>query len=165
MYKKIYINFIIFFTFFLINVHPVYSEIVNKIEITGNDRISNETIKLFSDVSINDDLDKDNLNIILKNLYETNFFKNISIELNNNILLINVIENPIIENINYEGIKSTKTLNALKEGALVKSRSSYNDVILILRDSPGCTSGLRAITKSLKFITFNSFTSAIWERL
>ncbi len=131
MYQKIYINFIILCVYFLINIHPVHSEIVNKIEITGNDRISNETIKLFSDVSIKDDLDKDNLNNILKNLYETNFFKNISIEFNNNILLINVIENPIIENIKYEGVKSTKTLELLKENALVKSRSSYNEVTLI----------------------------------
>ena len=131
MYQKIYINFIILFIYFLINIYPVHSEIVNKIEITGNDRISNESIKLFSDVSINDDLDKDNLNNILKNLYETNFFKNVSIELNNNILLINVIENPIIENIKYEGVKSTKTLELLKEDALIKPRFSYNEVTLI----------------------------------
>ena len=131
MYRKIYINFVILFSCFLINIFPVHSEIVNKIEISGNDRISNETIKLFSEVSVNDVLDKDNLNIILKNLYETNFFKNISIEFNNNILLIKVIENPIIENINYEGVKSSKTLELLKADTLVKSRSSYNDVILI----------------------------------
>ena len=75
MYRKIYINFVILFSCFLINIFPVHSEIVNKIEISGNDRISNETIKLFSEVSVNDVLDKDNLNIILKNLYETNFLK------------------------------------------------------------------------------------------
>ena len=39
------------------------------------------------------------LNNILKDLYETDFFKDISVNLNNQILSINVQENPIIENI------------------------------------------------------------------
>ena len=40
--------------------------------------------------NIEDDLDSNDLNIILKNLYETNFFKNIDIKLKNGNLLINV---------------------------------------------------------------------------
>jgi len=131
MYQKIYINFIILITFFFINTYSVRSEIVNKIEIIGNERISDDTVKLFSQVSLDDDLSKDDLNTILKNLYETNFFKNVVVELKNNILSIKILENPIIESINYNGIKSNKLIDQLKEDALVKSRSSYNEFILI----------------------------------
>ena len=131
MYQKIYINFIILITFFFINTHSVHSEIVNKIEIIGNERISDDTVKLFSQVSLDDDLSKDDLNTILKNLYETNFFKNVVVKLKNNILSIKILENPIIESINYNGIKSNKLIDQLKEDALVKSRSSYNEFILI----------------------------------
>ena len=84
------------------------SEIVKKIEITGNERIPDDTIKLFSEISLNSDLKKENLNEILKKLYETNFFKNVSIKFENNTLFVNVEENPIIENINYQGIKKKK---------------------------------------------------------
>ena len=130
MCKKI-LKYLFFLSIsFSINTQIVNSEIIKKIEISGNDRISNETIKLFSDVDINDNLDKNNLNDVLKNLYETNFFKNITINLDNNTLFIDVVENPIIENISYEGIKSNKILDQLKEDALVKSRSSYNKTIL-----------------------------------
>ncbi|MDC3119963.1 outer membrane protein assembly factor BamA [Candidatus Pelagibacter sp.] len=107
------------------------SEIVNKIVVTGNERISEKTIKLFSEVSINDNLNENNLNDILKNLYKTNFFKDVSIKFNENILLIDVEENPIIENIKYEGIKTNKVLNALKEDALIKDRSSYSENLII----------------------------------
>ena len=130
MYKKIFKYLFFISIFFSINTQLVYSEIIKKIEISGNDRISNETIKLFSDVDINDSLDKNNLNDILKSLYETNFFKEIKVNLNNNTLFINVIENPIIEIISYEGIKSNKILDQLKENAVVKSRSSFNKSIL-----------------------------------
>ena len=71
-----------------------YSEIVNKIEIYGNDRISNETIIMFSSISINDDANKDKINDILKQLYETRFFSDVNIKLENNILQIYLKENP-----------------------------------------------------------------------
>ena len=44
------------------------SDIVNKIVVTGNERISEKTIKLFSEVSLNDNLNENSLNDILKNL-------------------------------------------------------------------------------------------------
>ena len=102
-----------------------FSETLSKIEIIGNDRISDETIKLFISVDIKDEINDSKLNKILKDLYETDFFKNISIKFNNQILLINVQENPIIENIFYQGIKSKKILGLLKQVTLIKQRSSY----------------------------------------
>ena len=95
----------------------LYSDILKKIEVIGNDRISTETIKLLTSVSANQDLSQNNINEILKNLYDTNFFKNIIITFENQILLIKVEENPIIENIIYNGIKSSKILDTLKENA------------------------------------------------
>ena len=44
----------------------VKSEIVKNIEILGNERVSNETILMFSDVNINDDLTENRINSILK---------------------------------------------------------------------------------------------------
>ena len=107
-----------------------YSEIVNQIKIIGNDRISEETIKMFSDVKISEDLDSSKLNIILKNLYETNFFENVSLNFNKNILVIKVKENPIIQKIEIKGIKANKIKEAISNVTTLKSRSSFNDLIL-----------------------------------
>jgi outer membrane protein insertion porin family len=107
-----------------------FSEIVNKIEITGNDRISDETIKLFISVDKNENINDIKLNNIINDLYETNFFKNISVKFVDQILLINVIENPIIENIFYKGIKSKGILEIIKQGSVIKQRSSYNENII-----------------------------------
>ncbi len=122
--------FLITFCLFFINFNYSFSIEVKKIDIIGNERISSDTIKLFSEISISDEIGKKDLNLIIKRLYETNFFKNVSVFFENNILSIQVEENPIIENVDYQGIKAEKILKALKENSLVKSRSSYNEIVL-----------------------------------
>ena len=119
----------IFLILFFLSSHS-FSEILNKIEIIGNDRVSKKTVKLFIQVDLKDEINDTKLNKILKDLYETGFFKNVSVNFKDKILTINVDENPIIENIEYKGIKSNKILNFIKEDTLIKSRSSYNEIII-----------------------------------
>ena len=130
MIKSIYKTslFIIIFSFTFI--FAPRAEIINEINIEGNQRISNETIKMFAGVSVKDDLSEKNLNEILKKLYESNFFDLVSVKIINNSLIIKVKENPIIQNVNYEGIKSSELLEDLKKNTLLKSRSSFNEVLL-----------------------------------
>ena len=120
----------IIFLILLVGLNNSFAEIVKKIQIEGNDRVSSDTIKLFSGVKLNDDLNTSELNQILKKLYDTNFFKDIALNLNENVLFINVKENPIIEKITYKGIKRKKTLDEIRKDALFKSRSSFNEYIL-----------------------------------
>ena len=108
----------------------VSSEVVNNIQIIGNDRITKETIVMFSGLSVNDNIESSDVNNILKNLYETNFFKTIEINFKNNIFYITVEEYPVIQNIIYQGIKSNKLMDIIKENQIVKERSSYNEILL-----------------------------------
>ncbi len=129
MLKSIYkINLLLIF--FLLSISTVRTEIVNEINVDGNQRISSETIKMFAGVDISDDLSESDLNNILKKLYDTNFFDLVSVKIDNKILLIKVRENPIIQNIDYKGIKSSKILDSLKKNVELKSRSSFNEFLL-----------------------------------
>ena len=120
--------FLVFLSFSLSSI--LKSEIIDKINIEGNNRIPSETIEMFAGVTINDDLLESDLNKILKNLYETNFFDLVTVKIENKTLIINVKENPIIQNINYQGIKSSKLLEELKKDIVLRSRSSFNQVLL-----------------------------------
>ncbi len=120
----------LFIFFFLISGTFLKAEIINEINVEGNQRISSETIEMFADVSINNDLSEDDINQILKRLYDTNFFDLVSVKISNKILVIKVKENPIIQNIDYIGIKSSKILEDLKKNVSLKSRSSFNQVLL-----------------------------------
>jgi outer membrane protein insertion porin family len=107
-----------------------FSEIIKKIEISGNDRISDETIILFISSDINDEINDIKLNNILKDLYKTNFFKDISVKFDNKVLSINVQENPIIESISFKGVKSSRILKIIEEETLIKQRSSYVESLI-----------------------------------
>ena len=68
MIKRI-INFYLFFD--LISIFTIkisYSEIINKIEITGNERIADQTILMFSKIKIGSDLEKNEINNLLKSI-------------------------------------------------------------------------------------------------
>ena len=59
---------IIFISSILIN--SSFAEIIKEIKILGNERITSDKIKIFTTVKINDDIDENKVNFILKELYE-----------------------------------------------------------------------------------------------
>jgi outer membrane protein insertion porin family len=114
-------------TLFLIisSTLAVKAEVINDIIVKNNDRISINTIKTYGDIKIGVDYSSDDLNNILKNLYETNFFKDISLKIEKNILVIDVMENKLIQKININGIKSSKIQDAILEGLSLKAKSPF----------------------------------------
>ena len=104
-------------------------EEVKEIIIENNDRVSSETVKAFSGVKINQDLNENDLNNILKKLYETTFFSDVKVSLNNNKLIIYVVENKIIQRIIINGIKAKKIEEAILDASKLKDKSPYNEFI------------------------------------
>ena len=130
MFSK-FVKFFLYFVFgllFLTNVS--FSEIINSIEIKGNDRVSKDTIVMFSDVTEGDTINSEKIDNILKNIYDSNFFDNVSIKFENNKLIINVKELPIIQNILYEGVKANRIKDKIFKNLDLKPRSSYNELLL-----------------------------------
>ena len=107
-----------------------YSKNYENIIINGNERISNETILVFSEISEDKSLDENSINNILKKIYKSGFFKDVSVEIKNNNLTISVLENPIIQTVFINGIKRKKTEDSLYEILSLKNRSSYNSVLV-----------------------------------
>ena len=128
-YNLLKIPLIIFFTS-LVLINHSFSEVIKRIEVIGNDRIADDTVILFSEVSLNDNLNEIDLNSVLKKLYKTNFFKKIDLKIVDKILKIDVEENPIIENINFLGVNKKSLLEEIQKNALIKARSSYNEYIV-----------------------------------
>ncbi len=95
------------FLFFIMTLQ-LKAEVINDVKIINNERISKETILIFADIKIGKDYDQNDLNNILKEIYDTNFFSNVSLEIKNGILIIDVIENKIIQNITINGIEKLK---------------------------------------------------------
>ena len=120
--KKIFTSIILFFIFLSAHSH---SEVVKKIEIKGNERISAETITIFGDISVGKNYEISDINSLIKKLYDTTFFSNISVVVKNNILSVTVKENPIINSITFEGEKAKKYKEKIRELLSLRENSSF----------------------------------------
>ncbi len=101
------------------------SEIIKEIKVSGNKRVSSETIKIFSEINVNEDLSTNQLNDVVKKLYSTNFFSNVEINVKKNILYISVVENPVIQTLKFEGVKNKRIIKLLKEQVEMREKNSF----------------------------------------
>ena len=128
--SKIKIFLLSFLLNFLVFLSFSFSEIIKKIEITGNNRISDETILMFSKVDTGQSVKNNKINEILKDLYNSNFFSNISVKIEKNILFIKVDEAPLIQEIKITGVKAEKFKKLIRDSLILKSRGSFNEFLL-----------------------------------
>ena len=71
--------FNIIFFLVLIFINKSYADIVKEIRILNNERITKETILVFSDIKIGENYNANDLDKVIKDLYKTNFFSNVSL--------------------------------------------------------------------------------------
>ena len=116
-----YFKYIFFLSFFITIAN---ADVVKDVEVTGNQRISEETIKIYGNIELNKDYSEKDLNKVLNDLYSTNFFEDIKIELSNNILKISLTEYPLINQLVFIG-EPKKYVEELKELIRSKEKGSY----------------------------------------
>ena len=102
-----------------------YAVVIKDIKVNNNKRITKETIITYGDIELNKDYDQNELNKIIKNLYETNFFKKISLNIDGQILILNLVENKIIQSVKVEGVKSNKIKEAILKNLFSKDKSPF----------------------------------------
>ncbi len=125
MAKKIRIKFIFFILFihFLLLFNTAYAKKYSEIMVLGNERLSLETITIFSGLNLKNEIENQDLNDAIKKLYKTNYFKNIIITTNNDIIQIDIQENPIIQSIRIIGVKNKSINNKLLD--ITKKNEKY----------------------------------------
>ena len=116
--------FLILFIFF-IKITFVNAEIVKSISVNGNERITDKTVIVFSKINIGDDLIINDLNDIIKNLYQTDFFNDVSVNLENNILKIFVTENNLVQSVKIQGVKNKKLNQTLLDQLNLTEKKSF----------------------------------------
>ncbi len=122
-FKKLLVSI---FSFYILCTANSFSEVVNNVEVKGNERIAAETIMIFGDVSVGKNYEREDINLLIKKLYDSTFFSNISVELKSNKLTIVVEENPIINSIIYKGEKAKKYIEKINEYLYLKEKGSFD---------------------------------------
>ncbi len=101
------------------------AESVNKINISGNKRVSDETVKIYGDIDISEDISETKLDNILKNLYSTNFFKDVKVSIKDNNLFIDLKEYPFVNQLIIVGEKSNNLKDQIKKIIKLKEKQSF----------------------------------------
>ena len=109
----------------IISINYLLADQIKKIIVTGNERISKETIILFSELRENDEITLDLLNGAIKKLYATTYFDLINIDANENDVIINVKENKIIQTIEVYGIKNKSINSEISDIVKRDEKTSY----------------------------------------
>jgi outer membrane protein insertion porin family len=119
--RKLLIIVLIYFSY----SSTAIAEVVKKINILGNSRVNEETIKIYGGIKINEDYTEQDLNKILNDLFSTNFFEDVQIELSNNILNIKLIEHPVVNQLIIIGEPSNKYKEQIRKMLKSKEKESY----------------------------------------
>ena len=119
---KLFVAIIVGLLFLLTTARAV---VINDIKVNNNQRISKETILTYGDIKLNKEYNQKQLNKIIKDLYDTNFFKDISLRIDGQTLVLDVEENKIIQSVKVEGVKSNKIKTAILKNLFSKDKSPF----------------------------------------
>jgi len=117
--------------FFLILTNSLFAEI-KKVTVIGNVRVNTSTIESLVDKKIAN-VDSIYINNLTKKIYDTDFFSDVKISFNQDVLSINVVENPIVNFFYINGIKDTdldqvNKIITLKENSIFSSAKLKKDI-------------------------------------
>ena len=76
---------------------------IEAIEINGNKRVAAGTVLSYMSLRVGDLVTAGSMNIAIEQLYETDLFADISVDMVAGVLTVRVTENPIINRVNIEG--------------------------------------------------------------
>jgi len=104
---------------------PAVAATVSRIDVSGNQRMDAESIRILSDVKIGDNVGDARSNEIAKKLNDSGYFSKINVRMSGNVLKIDVTEAPIINMVTIEGNDEIST-DDLKKEIRTKERASYD---------------------------------------
>jgi outer membrane protein insertion porin family len=100
--------------------------VVSDVVVSGNTRVNAATIREFAGIQIGKPATRNQLDRAVNNVYDSNLFSNVSINIIGNVVKIAVKENPVISDIKFEGNKKIDSDKLLKELS-IKPRDTYNE--------------------------------------
>jgi len=122
-------------------VTSAYAEVVSNVVVEGNQRIENDTILSYVQVSRGQDATAEKVDASVKALFQTGLFSDVQINRRGSTLVVTVVENPMINQVNFEGNVNVKDVDLQKEVELkermmftrAKVLSDVNRIIAVYR--------------------------------
>ena len=143
------------FSFFLLASFFLQANQISKITFEGLNTISRGTVLSYLPLEVGDDVNEKSINDSIDSLKKTNFFSDIKISFDKDVLLVTLIENPTIKYIDFKGYKEDEVLDANLIEKIIANNSLKSGEIFVAEN-------LEKLLKELK-IFYN--TNAYYEVL
>tara|TARA_Y100000816_G_C26092062_1_gene577271 strand:+ start:57 stop:2291 length:2235 start_codon:yes stop_codon:yes gene_type:complete len=121
--KKILFQLLIILIFYV----SAKAEVIKDVKLENNIRISKESIIAFGNIKLGEDYNETEINQILVDLYNTNFFSDLKLRIENNVLIVNVSERKIIQTVILEGVKSKENTSKILKQLKLKDKSPFDE--------------------------------------
>lgn len=112
-----------------IYVNTTNAEVINSIDVRGNQRVDSNTILTQISIKKGENIDDNNINELVKSLHNTELFDDVKIQKQlNGKLVIKVKEKPIVKQIRFIGNKKLKTddIKKMLKNALIKPNETLS---------------------------------------
>jgi outer membrane protein insertion porin family len=126
-----------------VSLSVAQAQTVSSIIVEGNQRVENDTVLSYVNISPGDVASADDIDASVKALFQTGLFADVQITRRGSTLVVRVEENPMINRVNFEGNSNVKDADLTKEVELrermmftrAKVLSDVNRIIAVYRRS------------------------------
>ena len=120
-------NIRLFLFLLLFFYSPGNAEIIKDVKVENNTRVSKESIIAFGNIKLGSNYNESEINEILIDLYDTNFFSDIKLKIVDGVLIVNVEEKKIIQSVILDGIKSKENTSKILKVLKLKDKSPFDE--------------------------------------
>ncbi|MDE6250201.1 MAG: outer membrane protein assembly factor BamA [Alphaproteobacteria bacterium] len=113
----------------VVMAHNAHAATVSRIDVTGNQRMDAESIRILTNVKIGENIGTERVNQVAKKLQESGYFSKIDVTMSGNVMKITVVEAPIVNMVTVEGNDEIAT-DDLKKEIRLKERASYDESVI-----------------------------------
>ena len=122
-------RFCLIFVLGIVYADVCHAVVLSRIDVSGNERMDKESIRILSDVKVGDNINSETVNDIAIKLQTSGYFSSVDTSLTGSVLKIKVSESAIINMVTVEGNDEIDT-DDLKKEIKTKERASYDKSVI-----------------------------------
>ena len=122
-------KYLIFFTTLWFAANMAVGATLSRIDVVGNNRMDAESVRILADVKIGENITTEHTNKIAKQLQESGYFSNVSVQMDGGVMKIKITEAPIVNMVTVEGNDEVST-DDLKKEIKLKERSAFDQSVI-----------------------------------
>ena len=115
--------------FLALIVIPASAETLSRVDVVGNNRMDAESVRILAGVKKGENITTERTNKIAKQLQESGYFSNVSVQMDGGVMRIKITEAPIVNMVTVEGNDDVST-DDLKKEIKLKERSAFDQSVV-----------------------------------